>query len=721
MSKDAFALTGMSWRHRFSFQRSLAELLGKRWMEAVVPCLLLVSVLAYFSVTAEGFLTPDNASTLSQNFAELGLVALGMTIVLIGGGIDLSVGAVFAVVNGFALICYKLLGWPVALVCVAAIALGALMGAVNGVLIAYAKTRPFITTLVTLLAYRTVAEYIDATYSPQLATTTRFDAGWDMLGAGRIAGLTTQFVLLLAVALVVHVLLSRSRWGWRVTAVGSSRTSARRAGMNLPAITFTTYAAAGALAGVAGLLTASRLEQSSSSTGLGMEFAVLTAVVLGGVSLAGGRGTAMRALIGALAVAAISQGLTLQAQQRYVYSMVLAVILLVFAAADLKWGKNRGKAIQKIYMAPGRFRLRASPDIYERGGVWALNNRLTGAEAIGRGELDGPEDVVADQAGRLYCGDRRGFLWRFDGPTAEPELLARVGGHPLGVAIDADGNVAMCVAGMGLYGITPDGTVRALATDVKRTWYRINDDSAIRLADDLDVAPDGKIYFSDASTRFDGDEYFLDLIESRPNGRLLCYDPATGQTTVALRNYAFPNGICVSHDGMSVLINSSNLYRIDRFYLAGPKAGTLELVADNLPGVPDNINRASDGGYWVAFAGMRTPAWDLAISMPKFRRRMVKELPIDEWLVPNLNTSCVIKITEEGEVVESMWDGEQRDHAVITSMREHDGYLYLGGLTNDRLGRIALTGKGSAGAGVDAHAGAGPDGARHDEPVSSPA
>lgn len=691
MPKDAFALTGMSWRHRFSFQRALAELLGKRWMEAVVPCLLLIGVLVYFGVTTAGFLTTDNAATLSQNYAELGLVALGMTIVLIGGGIDLSVGAIFAVVNGVALICFKLLDWPVPLVAVTAITLGAAMGAVNGGLVAYAKTRPFITTLVTLLAYRTIAEHVDATYSPRLAMTPRVDDSWDMLGAGRLSGITVQFLLLVVVGIAVHILLSRSRWGWRVTAVGSSRTSARRAGMNLPGITFSTYAVSGSLCGLAGLVTASRLQQASASTGQGMEFAVLTAVVLGGVSLAGGRGTAARALIGALVVAAISQGLTLQAQNRYVYSIVLATILLVFAAADLKWGKNRGKAIEKIYMAPGRFRLQRSPDIYQPGGVWALNDRLTGAAAIGLGRLDGPEDVVRDSRGRLLCGDRRGWLWRFDSSTADPELLARVGGHPLGVAVDKDDNVVMCVAGMGLYSISPDGEVRALATEVDRTWYRINDDSAIRLADDLDIAPDGKIYFSDATTRFDGDEYFLDLMESRPNGRLLCFDPAAGRTSVVLRNYPFPNGVCVAHDGQSVLINSSSLYRIDRYHLAGPKAGKLEPFVENLPGIPDNINRASDGGYWVAFAGIRTPTWDLAMTSPKFRRRMVKEIPFDEWLVPNLNTSCVMKVTEAGEIVQSMWDGQQRDHAVITSMREYDGHLYLGGLTNDRLGRIRLT------------------------------
>jgi ribose transport system permease protein len=75
---------------------------------------------------------------------------------------------------------------------------------------------------------------------------------------------------------------------------------------------------------------------------------------------------------------------------------------------------------------------------------------------------------------------------------------------------------------------------------------------------------------------------------------------------------------------------------------------------------------------------------------PNFRRRMVKQIPGDEWLLPNMNTSCVIKVTEAGEVVDCLWDGAQRDHAVITSMREHEGHLYLGGLTNNRVGRIPL-------------------------------
>lgn len=690
MSRDAYKLTGLPWRNRFSFQRSLAEVLGKRWAESAVPASLLVGVVVYFGLTAPGFFTTSNSQTLSQVIAELGLVALGMTIVLVGGGIDLSVGAVVAVTNAFALILYKQYELPVIVVVVATIGLGAAMGAFNGALIAVLKTRPFITTLVTMLGFRTVAEYIDQSRSSDLALAFRVDEAWTFIGSGRIAGLSFSLWVLFLMVVVVHVLLSRSRWGWRVTAVGSSRTSARRAGMSLGWITASTYIVSGALAGASGLLIASRLEQTSATTGQGLEFAVLTAVVLGGVSLAGGRGTAMRALIGTLVVCVISQGLILQGKERYLYQVVLAVVLLVFAAIDLKWGKNRGKAIQKIYLVPGKVRTERSPDVYAPGSIWTLNDRLTGAEALGRGVFDGPEDVVVDSSGAIYCGDRRGWIWRMSGPDAEPELLARVGGHPLGVALDAEENVIVCVAGMGLYRVTQDGVVSALATEVPRSRNRINDDSAIRLADDLDVASDGKVYFSDASTRFDGDEYFLDLIENRPNGRLLSWDPESGRTTVELRNYSFPNGVCVSHDGQSVLINSSNLYRIDRFYIAGPKKGELEPLVTNLPGVPDNINRASDGTYWVAFAGMRTPVWDLAASMPGFRRRMIKQVPVDEWLVPNLNSSCVIKVTEDGRILESMWDVAQADHPVITSMREHEGYLYLGGLTNNRLGRVPV-------------------------------
>ena len=111
---------------------------------------------------------------------------------------------------------------------------------------------------------------------------------------------------------------------------------------------------------------------------------------------------------------------------------------------------------------------------------------------------------------------------------------------------------------------------------------------------------------------------------------------------------------------------------------------------DNLPGYPDNINLASDGNYWFALVGMRSPSLDLAWKMPGFRTRMAKRVPVDEWLFPNINTGCVVKFNEKGEILDSLWDLKGVNHPMITSMREHRGYLYLGGISNNRIGRYRL-------------------------------
>lgn len=691
MVVDAFPLTGQSGLHRFSLQRTVAELLSKRWMDAMAPVALLVAVVVYFSVTTEGFLGNANMVTLTQILAEYGLLALALTVVLVGGGIDLSVGAVFGVSNVVSVILYKLYGWPVPLVILVGVLVGVACGSVNGVLISYLRTRPFITTLVTLLLFRTIGLHLDLTYTSRVSAVSRDDPLWAMLSEARLAGLPLAFWLFVVAVVVLQVVLTRSRFGWQLMAVGSSRTAARRSGMSLSRIGFQSYLVSGMLAGLAGTLVAARLEQTSQTTGQGLEFVALTAVIIGGVSLAGGKGTATRAFIGVLVVTCVYQGLITQGYDINAYYVVLAVVLLLFATLDIKYAKNRDRAIQKIFIAPAELNLKELPDINEPGSVWNVNRRLTGAQSIGRGMVEGPEDVILDQEGRLYCGDRRGWVWRFSGPDYEHgEVFSRVGGFPLGMAFDAQGNLLICVGGMGLYSIAPDGTSTPLATQTKRSWYRVRDDSSIRLADDLDVVPDGRVFFSDASTRFDGIEYMFDVTEARPNGRVLCFDPSTGKTTTVVKNMPFPNGVCTSHDGESILIASTITCSVWRYWVSGPKEGDFEPFLTNLPGFPDNINRASDGTYWMAFAGMRTPSFDLSLRDAGWRRRMLKQIPQDEWLMFNMNTSCVFRFDESGTVLESFWDETQEDHSVITSMREHDGHLFLGGLHNDRVGRIRL-------------------------------
>lgn len=245
---------------------------------------------------------------------------------------------------------------------------------------------------------------------------------------------------------------------------------------------------------------------------------------------------------------------------------------------------------------------------------------------------------------------------------------------------------------MGVYRISPDRAITRLTDQTNRSWLSVIDDSRMRLADDLDVAPDGRIFFSEATIRFDMSDWMVDALEARGNGRIICFDPGTGRTRTILPGLKFPNGIAMCRDGQSFLFAETWGCSISRYWFAGAKAGKTEIVVPDLPGYPDNINRASDGGYWVALVGMRTPAFDLMLSNPGLRKRMVERVAPDEWLFPNMNYGCVIKIDESGRVTDCLWDRTGKNHPMITSMREDRGWLYLGGVSNNRIGRYRIPG-----------------------------
>jgi ribose transport system permease protein len=679
-------------RQRLSVQQFLAELFEKRWMEPAIPLAVLVGVALYFSLTVGQFATSGNALSTTQELSEFAFVCVAMAVVMISGGIDLSVGSMFALSNMVALLLIAVVGLPVAVAIPVTLLAGAAMGAVNGAIVAYLKARPFLTTLVTLIIFRGILNLLDLNYSARTAAFVIDDPLWTFLGGGAIAGLPAAGVVLAVVLVVGHVLLSRSRFGWHIVAVGASRRAARHAGIRVERMLMSSYVVSGLLCSLAAVFYAARLNSASARVGEGLELSVLTAVIVGGISLAGGKGTVWRALIGAAIVVLLGKGLLLMDVSGNVYQAILAVVLLVAVGLDVKWGKNRGKAIQKIYVNPTLVEYGDLPDVRPgSGSPYEINDRLRTAEGIGVGQVEGPEDVILDKQGRLYCGVRQGWILRFSGEDfSEREVFARIGGHPLGMAFDADDNLVVCVGGMGLYAVAPDGTVRKLTDETGRTWSQLRDDSRLRLADDLDIAPDGKIYFSEATTRFEMADWILDGVEGRPNGRLLCYDPATQTTETVLDDLVFPNGVCQSHDGQSVLIASTWLCRVLRYWHSGPDKGRVEVFMENFPGYLDNINRSGDGNYWVALNGMRSPVYDLAMRMPAFRRRMMKQIPRDEWLYPSMNHGCVVKVSEQGEVLETLWDAGASVHATITSMREHEGYLYIGGLENNRVGRVKL-------------------------------
>ncbi len=689
-------------RYRFSLAQVVAELLQKRWMDALVPFVVMVVVVTTFTQLISGYTDVDNLINTGREFGEFGFLVFALTLVVIGGGIDLSIGAIFALCDLVALVCFVHFKLPLVAVIPITLIAGGALAAVNGILIGFLRTRAFLTTLVTMIIFRAVFDILGQKYSQELMSGTPENSTWEWLGSGSLLGIPSNIIALVIVAIVGHIFLSRSRPGWHLTAIGAGRRAARHAGIGIEWTLFWTYVGSGVLCAIGGLFYAARLASAGSDTGLNSEIVAITAVVLGGVSLGGGKGSVGRALIGATTVLVLTNGVVRLGVVGGMSSVVLGATLLLAVAIDVHWAKHRHKAIAKLYVVPTYLALPPGQSTDE--GPFKPNQRLAKSQAIGLDMVDGPEDCIIDRQGRLYAGVRQGWILRFSGPNFENrEVFSKPGGRPLGMAFDKDDNLIVCLAGMGLYGIREDGSVFKLSDETNRSWNKINDDSRLRLADDLDIGPDGRVYFSEATIRYEIHSWATDALEGRGNGRIIEYDPRNGKTRTIIKNVLFPNGICMSHDGKSFLFAETWKHSISRHWVEGPKAGTTEVIIDNLPGFPDNINRSSDGKYWLALVGMRTPSLDLAMRFPDFRTRMVKEIAPDEWLFPNINNGCVCKFDDAGNVSESLWDSGGTSHPTITSMREDRGHLYIGGLYNNRIGRIPLEGSDPSWNGVESY------------------
>lgn len=682
-------------RYRFIPDHVIGEILSKKWIDNAIPFLVLICVIVVFGSLLPNFFTSGNLSITSRQLGEFALVCIAMMLVIVVGGIDLSVGSNFALGNFMTLALLNLAGWSVWTAVPAVILICGSVGLLNGVLIGYLRLRAFLTTLVTLIIVRAVVDMLLLEYAQAMSMSFYQSDVWDLMGLGGFLGIPFSFCVLIVVAIVGHILLTRSRPGWRLMAIGGSRRSAHNIGLSVRGTVCAAYTISGMLCGLAGVLYAARLSGAGTDTGMGLEISALTAAVLGGNSLGGGRGSIVKALIGAVIVLVMTNGVLRLGLNSGSGPMVLGLTLIFAVFIDVRWLKNRDKLLNKVYVSPTYIELpEPVSTARETGAAFALNDRLKDVEIIGLGAVESPEDVILDDDDYLYCGNRHGDIVRFAPPDyVNHEIYAHIGGSTLGMSWDRDRNLLVCVGGMGLYKIDRDRNVIKVTDETSRSTFSVIDDSRLRLADDVDVAPDGRIYFSEATVRYEMHDWPVDALESRGNGRIICYDPRTGKTTTALKNLIFPNGVCTAQDGQSILFAESWACRINRFYISGPKAGQVERVLDRLPGYPDNINRASDGTYWAAIMGMRSPALDVALRMPGFRKRMARRIAPDQWLYPNLNIGCVIRFNDRGEVLESLWDQGAANHPMITSMREHKGYLYLGGITNNRIGRIKLEGR----------------------------
>ncbi len=683
-----------AWRYNRIPSHLIGEILTKRWTDNAIPFLALVVTLAIFGSAISGFFKPAALQASSRQLGEFSLVVTGVTVVMLGGGIDLSVGAIFGLACFSAVFVFFIMEQSIWLALAASLATGLVFGAVNGYLVGYLKLRAFLTTLVTLIFGRALFDILVTAYAAQVQLSDAESPILDYIGDGTFLGLAISVWLAVVFAVVTHIALTRSRPGWHVLAVGGSRRSAHNAGIRVGSTVFFTYVFSGLCSALGGFLIACRLSGAGPGTGQNLEIMALTAAVVGGVSLGGGRGSVVKGIMGAIIVLVMTNGLIRLGYGTGTTQMVLGLMLATAVTIDIRWLKNRHKVLNEVYVAPVYLRMgeaqSAEPD---SGTPYQLDNRLSAADHIGLGELEGPEDVILDRDDHLYCGTRHGEIVRFLAPDYKrSEVFAHVGGFPLGLAFDRDGNLISCVGAMGLYSISPQRKVTKLSAETARSLTSVVDDARLRDPNDCDIAPDGRIYFTDSTKRYDAHDWALDSIENRPTGRLLVYDPKDGSTRTLLDGYRYTNGVCLAHDGKSLFFAESWACRVHRYWLEGPKAGTAECVIKDMPGYPDNINRASDGGYWMAWLGMRTPSFDLSLRHPGMRKRMTRRLPQDDWLFPNINTGGVVKFDEGGRILDTLGDLSGEAHPMVTSMREHKGYLFVGGILNNRIGRFRIAG-----------------------------
>lgn len=311
------------------------------------------------------------------------------------------------------------------------------------------------------------------------------------------------------------------------------------------------------------------------------------------------------------------------------------------------------------------------------------NDRLAPARGIPLGAHIGPEDVTAGADGRLYATSKDGLVLQIE-PRGNVREFAEVGGRPLGIETDADGSLLVANAYVGIQRIALDGSVTILLDEF--------DGKPLAYADDLAVADDGTIYFSEASTKFGARKYsgtyegsLLDIMEHGGHGSVIAFNPETRETRLVLDGLQFANGIAISDDQSYLLIAETGAYRILRHWIAGPAAGSTEVILDNLPGFPDNINNGLNGRYWIGLVAPRNDLLDRLSGRP-FLRKIVQRLPA-AFRPAAIPSSHVIAITGDGQVLENLQDTAARFPA-LTGVYEARDALYLTALFGNELGVV---------------------------------
>ena len=291
--------------------------------------LVLLVLLIFFSIASENFLNSNNLLNVARQVSMLGIVAVGFAFVLLLGGIDLSVGSVVTLVN---IVCAWLMvnaGWHPAVAITASLALSAAIGFLNGWIIANIQMPPIIVTLAMLIIIEGVA-YLISEGLPIYG----FPESFAVIGQGYLGPIPIPVIIMAVVMALGGFILSKTFFGRYFYAVGGNEEAAKLSGIDVNKVKYLVYTLSGFFAGVAGVVILSRTNSGQVLSGKGFEFDVLTACVLGGVSVAGGVGKISNVLAGVLILGILSNGLVLLDVSQFVQMVIKGAVLLVAVAID---------------------------------------------------------------------------------------------------------------------------------------------------------------------------------------------------------------------------------------------------------------------------------------------------------------------------------------------------------------------------------------------------
>ena len=289
-----------------------------------VLALILLASLALLATQTDRFLTTENLLNQGRLAAEVGLVAMPMTFIIVTAGIDLSVGSVLGLCAILLGVLWQNVGLPLPLAIALTLVVGGLAGAFNGWFITRIGVPPLIMTLATLALFRGLAEGISQ------ARSVRGYPDWFLaLGQGEVAGVPTQLWVLLAVVVVSGVVLARTTFGRALYAIGHNQVAARFSGIPVDRMKLLIYTFSGLMAGLAGVIFVARVSTTRSDMGTGLELDVIAAVVLGGTSIFGGTGSVLGTVLGVILIQLLKNGLALTGVKGDATIVVIGAVLIL--------------------------------------------------------------------------------------------------------------------------------------------------------------------------------------------------------------------------------------------------------------------------------------------------------------------------------------------------------------------------------------------------------